>query len=115
MTSRWLARHWVLLLTLYLGVDFMDPSIPGVFFFETEALFMDGVVEAKSTTACDLAVAEPAAGVDWAEAVDTAAPAQRCADAPRLVLPHWRGRPLKHDDSPSFASPSSPDSAAPAL
>jgi hypothetical protein len=41
-------RCWLLLLLLYIGADFLDPSIPGVFFLDNHALFLDGAVEAKS-------------------------------------------------------------------
>jgi len=33
---------------LYLAADFMDPSIPGVFFFDSKELFVDGAVQVKS-------------------------------------------------------------------
>ena len=41
------ARYWTLLFALYLAADFLDPSIPGVFCFANEALFVDGVVQCK--------------------------------------------------------------------
>jgi hypothetical protein len=48
MTSVRLPRHWTLLLLIYITVDFMDPSIPGVFFFGSDELFVDGAIQAKS-------------------------------------------------------------------
>jgi hypothetical protein len=37
-------RHWMLLFLLYIGADFLDPSIPGVFFLDNDALYVDGVI-----------------------------------------------------------------------
>jgi hypothetical protein len=45
--TRLLDRRWVFVLLLYIGSDFLDPSVPGVFFLDNEALFMDGLVQAK--------------------------------------------------------------------
>jgi hypothetical protein len=35
------------LFLLYVGADFLDPSIPGVFFLDNDALYVDGVVQTK--------------------------------------------------------------------
>jgi hypothetical protein len=45
--TRLLDRRWVFILMLYIGMDFLDPSVPGVFFLDNDALFMDGLVQAK--------------------------------------------------------------------
>jgi hypothetical protein len=34
-----------LAVVLYVGVDVLDPSVPGVFFFDAEHLFVDGVIQ----------------------------------------------------------------------
>jgi hypothetical protein len=47
--TRLLDRRWVFVLLLYIGLDFLDPSVPGVFFLDNEALFMDGLVQAKES------------------------------------------------------------------
>ena len=35
---------------LYISADFVDPSVPGVFFLDNDALFVDSVIQAKHTT-----------------------------------------------------------------
>jgi len=53
-------RLWPLLLLLYVVIDFSDPSIPGVFFFETDQLFVEAAVTlAKATPAPVMPVASP--------------------------------------------------------
>jgi hypothetical protein len=53
-------RFWPLLLLLYVVVDFADPSIPGVFFFETDQLFVEAAVTlAKATTSTVMPAASP--------------------------------------------------------
>ena len=42
-------RPWALLLVVYLGADFLDPSVPGIFFLDRDRLFVDSVVEVKPT------------------------------------------------------------------
>jgi len=51
-------RAWTLLLLLYIGADFIDPSVSGVFFLDNEALFVDSVVHAKGSVRA-LAPPEP--------------------------------------------------------
>jgi hypothetical protein len=51
------SRSWTLLLLLYVGLDFLDPSIPGVFFLDNDKLFVDGVAASKSASASTLAPA----------------------------------------------------------
>ena len=46
-----LLRALGLLALLYLAADLMDPSIRGVFFFESEQLFVDGVAQMKTAAA----------------------------------------------------------------
>ena len=38
-----LRRALALVLLLYLTMDYCDPSVPGVFFFDSDALFMESV------------------------------------------------------------------------
>jgi len=59
-----LGCHWTLLLVLYIGVDFVDPSTPGVFFFDNDALFMDGVVQPRGEVVASPAHAESPQPVD---------------------------------------------------
>jgi hypothetical protein len=43
------ARRWPLFLLVDLVLDFAHPSVPGVFFFEADQLFVDGVVTLGKT------------------------------------------------------------------
>ena len=54
-------RPWALLLVLYMGADFLDPAVPGIFFFDHDKVFVDGVVELKPVVA-PLAPHQPAPG-----------------------------------------------------
>ena len=111
MTSFRPPRHWALLLLLYVAIDVMDPSIPGVFFFENETFFVDGAVQTKSTASKDLAAAEP---IPFGSTLDhdyEGAGASLRVSARSPVPPQIRWNNLKHDDSASFASSSPPDSS----
>ena len=33
---------------MYLALDYSDPSIPGVFFFDAEGFYLEGVVESRA-------------------------------------------------------------------
>jgi hypothetical protein len=112
MISLRLPRHWALLLLLYVAADFMDPSIPGVFFFDGGVLFIDGVVQLKSNSSTNLATTEPMPfGGSPADYDDKNATAKvRAVSRPSLPKQAlWKN--LKHDDSASFASSSPPDSS----
>jgi len=111
MTSLRLSRHWALLLFLYIAADFMDPSIPGVFFFDSRVLFVDGVVQLKSHASRDLAAIEPTAfGRSAGYRVENVAATVRVSTRPSLPRQTpWKN--LKHDDSGSFASSSPSDSS----
>lgn len=111
MTSLRLPDLLTLLLLLYVTADFMDPSVPGVFFFDNDVLFVDGVVQLKSNASADLTPTEPMPLGGSADCDDQNAAAKVSAGArpprPQHVL--WKN--LKHDDSASFASSSPPDSS----
>lgn len=49
-------KRFALLLLVYISVDFLDPWIPGVFFFGAEQLFVDTAIEVApgSGPACDI-------------------------------------------------------------
>jgi hypothetical protein len=110
MSRRFPGHLLALLLLLYITADFMDPSIPGVFSFENDALFVDGVVQLKSSASADLtptAPLMPSAGP--ADRDDAAAKVRVVARPLRPQHALWKN--LKHDDSASFASSSPPDSS----
>jgi hypothetical protein len=113
MTRFRFSPHWALLLLLYVAADFMDPSIPGVFFFDGGVLFVDGVVQLKSNASTSVAAPEPmpfgGRSVDFNER-DAAANKLR-AHSRQSRRQHVVWRNLKHDDSTSFASSSAPDSS----
>ncbi len=106
-------RHWVLPLLLYVAIDFMDPAIPGVFFFDTQAFFVDGVVQTKSDAPSHLATAEPTpmplgGSADYHD--ENSAAGLRVTTRPVFIRQVHRNR-LKHDESASLSS-SSPDSSS---
>jgi len=111
MISLRLPHHWVLLLFLYVAADFMDPSIPGVFFFDRERLFVDGVVQLKSHASRDLTAPEPTLfGRSTGYRVENVAATVRVSTRPSLPRQApWKN--LKHDDSGSYASSSPSDSS----
>lgn len=101
-------RHWTLILLLYVVADFMDPSIPGVFFFDSGVLFIDGVVQVKSDASTSVAMPAPMPFEDRpADYSDRSVVANKLqtGSPPSLRRPAlWKK--LKHDDSTSFASSS---------
>lgn len=102
-------RRWTLLLLLYVAIDLMDPSLPGVFFFESESLFVDGAVQARAERPADLAVTEPLALAATMDRDDEPAAVKvriSLPPTPRVQSP-WKH--LKHDDSGSFPSSAPPD------
>ena len=54
MTSLRLPGLLAFLLLIYITADLRDPFIPGVFSFEKDDLFVDGVVHLKSHASTDL-------------------------------------------------------------
>jgi hypothetical protein len=89
----------------------MDPSIPGVFFFDSDELFVDGAVQFKSLTSRDLAVTTPTLfGRSGGDRVDNVATTERVSTRPSLPR-HTSWKALKHDDSASFALASPADSS----
>jgi hypothetical protein len=92
---------------LYIGLDFCDPSVPGVFFFDSSHLFMDGVVEVKAldSTGMSPTPSETAA----AAGVVTPSPAPRIVLAVAVAekLRNWR--PTKRDCLLSSAAQSPED------
>lgn len=107
-------RRWAILLLLYIAADFMDPSIPGAFFFDSGVLFVDGVVQVKSNVSMSVATPEPmpfgGRPVDSDER-NFAATTLR-ARSPRPRRPRMAWNSCKHDDSKSLAS-SSPSEPLP--
>ncbi len=103
-------RLFTLCLLLYITADFMDPLTPGVFFFENDALFVDGVVQFKSdvsTSPTPLPPMTPSGKP--AVANDDDAAAKEGAVLRLLSPPPLRWKTQKHDDSASFAPTSPPD------
>jgi hypothetical protein len=112
MTSLRLPGHLLpLLLLLYVTADFMDPSIPGVFFFDNDVLFVDGAIQFKSDASTDLTPTEPIpfGGQAYCDDENATAKARAIAQPSRSQRVLWKN--LKHDDSASFASSSPPDSS----
>src|SRR5215475_8975797 len=101
------SRWGVLFVVLYLALDFCDPSVPGVFFFDSTHLFMDSVVEVKALDSMGVSVAP--SGPSTSGSTVTPSPAPRIAgavpDVPKLC---WR-QPMKRDCLLSSASRSPED------
>lgn len=109
MTRFRLSRHWALLLMLYVAIDFMNPTLPGVFYFDSGTLFVDGVVQAKSTTSGPLETIQPM-GVGDQRIDDDKTAAVPTSQPPRVWHRPWSN--LKRNDSALFSSSSSaPDSS----
>jgi len=110
MTSLRLPRHWTLLILIYIAADFTDPSIPGVFFFDNDALFMDGAIQAKSIAPTHLATTEPMPLEGPTHDGEVAAPKRPVVSRPsRPQYLSWKN--LKRDDFSSFASSPPPESS----
>jgi hypothetical protein len=97
-------RHWVLLLLLYVGVDFFDPSLPGVFFLDNDALFMDGVVQTKGHQS---ATPENPGPVPYSVALIQVVEPRQVPSRPMLGGPSWQW-PVRQ----GFARPSLSQSAS---
>lgn len=103
--------RWALLLFLYVAADLIDPSIPGVFSLESTGLFVDGVVQLKSSSSRDHATTQPLV-LGGAASYDSDRAAATVRSSPRRTWPRrMRWKNVKRDDAASFGSPSSPDSA----
>jgi hypothetical protein len=101
-----------LLILFCVTADLMDPAVPGVFFFDNGAFFVDGVVQLKGRTATDLAPLEPMpkAGPAHCNGEIFATELRVVTQPLRLQDRHWKS--LKHDASASFDSSSPSDSSA---
>jgi hypothetical protein len=91
---------------LYISLDFCDPSVPGVFFFDSSHLFMDGVVEVK---ALDSTGMSPTPSETAAAGVVPPSPAPRIVLAPAVVQKLRNWRPTKRDCLLSSAAQSPED------
>jgi hypothetical protein len=98
-----------LLLLLYVVVDFTDPSIPGVFFFDSSLLFVDSAIQLKSGASTHRTAAEPMPFGGLADEQERAATKVQVATRPHSPQQR-RWRSLIRSHSASFAS-SSPDSS----
>ena len=81
----------MLLLTAYLTIDYCDPSIPGVFFFETESFFVESVDFRGATRAVLLPSDGPAAAQQPVAALEIPVPSRANA-----YVDDRRPRPRRH-------------------
>lgn len=100
---------WPLLFVLYLGLDYLDPSVPGIFFFDNHALFLDGAVEVRGqrTTA-----GAPEAPIPRPFGRAIAAPEPAPGPTHTAVRPsrrHAHNTRLHRFERRSVASPSAPE------
>ncbi len=106
-------RLLTLLLLLYIGADFVSPSMRGAFCFENHELFIDGVAQAKVAAPVPLAtLTSPMAHLpdDGVTRPATRVHARVALPSPR---PQWVRGNVKHDDSASFSSSSDSSSTEP--
>lgn len=109
-----LSRSWTLLLLLYIVVDFTDPSVPGVFFFDSGLLFIDSAIQLKSNAMPQLAAPELTPLGRRSDDEKSAASKVRAPTRPHVPrLRQWR-TPIR-GDSASFASSSSLPDTPPSL
>jgi hypothetical protein len=116
MTCFRFPRRLALVLLLYVAADFMDPSIPGVFFFDGGVLFVDGVIQLKSNVSTSVATLQPppfgSRPADSRRKTAAVGNTRRASSRPsRQRVLFWKN--LKHDDSTSFASSSESTPTAP--
>jgi hypothetical protein len=98
-------RFWPLLLLLYVTVDFTDPSIPGVFFFETDHLFVEATVTlAKATPSTVTPASSPSSVDNGRSAREAVVPARAVRSSSRRV----DLRPQHRVQSESFHDASAP-------
>jgi len=109
MRSWTISRRFVLLILLYIGADFLDPSLPGVFFLDNQALFVDGAVQAKGYQLDATAIREsrpvPHRLIPVVECCQALSPRMRAARSPLRHPTHA----FERHASASSASPLSTD------
>jgi hypothetical protein len=82
-------RGLLLALVFYLTADYCDPSIPGVFFFDTESFFVETIESRSAPRPVLLATTGPLATRDLMPRVQATAPSRPYARRePRPHLPH---------------------------
>src|SRR5215467_8788230 len=87
-------RALAFFVVFYIALDFCDPSVPGVFFFDSSHLFMDGVVEVKALDSTGMSSVPPATAVG--EGTITPSPTLRIV--PRVtVQKSCKRRPTTRD------------------
>jgi len=101
-------RVGTLFVLLYLTLDYSTPSVPGVFSFDTDAFYLDGVVDARcvATPATPPFAAPPATRThtDCASAAHHAAPSLARQTPPGRSVSAPRGVARRH----AVAAPSGP-------
>ena len=88
-------------LLLYIVVDFSDASMPGAFFFDSDNLFLDGIVQVAAEEA--LAAVPPKMELRAIETLASriALDASRAAPRPPVASHRLRGHPRLLDRDPS--------------
>lgn len=103
-----LARGWTLLLFLYIGADFVDPSIPGIFFFDNHSLFVDGVVQFKGQQVSASVPKGSTSPLGRSIDVTVAPRVPLKLMLPELTSPGYLRRVHFRQDFPTSAAPPSP-------
>ena len=102
-----------LLLLMYVTFDYMDPELPGVFCFENEAYFLDGVVEVRDASS-DITGADVALRERWQPADAERVDGGRRARVPASPAARVRWRDLARRDSALSIAPRDSSSVGPA-
>ena len=87
-------------LLIYITLDFLDPALPGVFFFDSDQLFVDGVFQASSDSDGQSALDRQPAAFDWSDAILISRPPRiRVSSVPLVTRPRSHSA-LAHAVSP---------------
>ena len=93
-------------LLIYITLDFLDPAIPGVFFFDSDQLFVDGVVQVATDSNGERAPDRHSAAFDSSsDAIQVSRPPRIALSPAPLVT-----RPRSHSARAHAASPPRPAS-----
>ena len=107
-----LRRLGPLLLLMYLLVDFSDPALPGVFYFDAPQLFVDGAVGASSA-APEAEVSLPHQPRVPGQALERDRPVGETPPSPSRVRLRRSAQRRPDHGSPTYASAPPSDSPDP--
>jgi hypothetical protein len=112
-----LVRFSVLLLTFYVTADLMNPSMPGVFFFDDADLFVDGAIEVSASARQVPAVSLHLRPREWTPSADEPVNAADvdATSRPRRLCTHRRWKDPRHRNAVAYPPSPSADPLQPVL